>query len=116
VEVELDVFSGRPNPRWSLDPVVAERLAAVLHALSTEGGRPSRGGWGLPGLGYRGFVVHTDGVVWRAWRGLLIGDSELVDDPPRSVERLLVANLPEEHRGLAPRLEAEIDRSPTDRG
>ncbi len=52
VIVELDVFSGRPNPTWS---VSAERSMELLHALQDlpPADQPSR----KNGLGYRGFVL-----------------------------------------------------------
>jgi hypothetical protein len=54
VEVELDIFSGMPNPTWVLTDAEAdsfvERLAAVPRAAATE----------LSGnLGYRGFIVQV---------------------------------------------------------
>lgn len=114
VHVELDVFSGRPNPRWTVDPAVGERLVLLLHSLTSGVERPTRGDVDLPGLGYRGFVFQADGRVWRAWRGLLLSDSGFVADPARSVEGTLVADLPGEYGNLAERVRAEIDRSPTD--
>jgi len=54
VAVELDIFSGRPNPRWTLSPKEAQQLAERVRAdpsqllpLDSEAG----------GLGYRGFVI-----------------------------------------------------------
>ncbi|MFB9908347.1 hypothetical protein [Allokutzneria oryzae] len=52
MEIELDVFSGIPNPRWPLSPEEAERLVALL---PTPLPSPPRSG----ALGYRGFVLHT---------------------------------------------------------
>jgi hypothetical protein len=55
VAVELDIFSGMPNPRWSLVPADAdhlwEQLAALPPALPVE----------LSGhLGYRGFILQVE--------------------------------------------------------
>lgn len=54
MEVELDLFSGRPNPRWELNAEEAATLADRLRDLprGLRGGEP-------PSLGYRGFVVHN---------------------------------------------------------
>ncbi len=52
LEVELDVFSGRPNPGWRLSAAESAELMALLDALP---GGPERM---PPALGYRGFVVH----------------------------------------------------------
>jgi hypothetical protein len=52
VEVELDIFSGMPNPAWVLDDDQAARFQTLLSAAS----KASRGE--LAGnLGYRGFIV-----------------------------------------------------------
>jgi hypothetical protein len=50
IEVELDVFSGRPNPRWTLDPLSSVELSRLLSGRSGDAA-PER-------LGYRGFLVH----------------------------------------------------------
>ena len=53
--VELDVFSGRPNPRWPLTPEEAEDLSARISRLA-----PVSGTRDVPtGLGYRGFNVYS---------------------------------------------------------
>jgi hypothetical protein len=52
--VELDVFSGRPNPQWPLSSEEAEDLLARIGRLAPDGGRRE-----LPAaLGYRGFNVY----------------------------------------------------------
>ncbi|SDY14405.1 hypothetical protein SAMN05421736_101487 [Evansella caseinilytica] len=60
IEIELDIFSGRPNPRWTLSPAEQrEFLERVINGgvpmapVSVSDGK----------LGYRGFVVHTTGTV-----------------------------------------------------
>lgn len=51
--VELDVFSGRPNPTWTLSEADRDDLCARLAAL------PAAAPTGLESnLGYRGFVVR----------------------------------------------------------
>ncbi len=57
VRVELDIFSGRPNPRWTLTSVQRGELIDQLRAgtiplLTVEAGE-SR-------LGYRGFILRFD--------------------------------------------------------
>lgn len=69
MEVELDAFSGRPNPVWT---VTADEAAALRALLATSGApvpAPAEG------LGYRGFVLR-DGVgaaaaTWRVHAGTL---------------------------------------------
>jgi hypothetical protein len=52
IEVELDVFSGRPNPRWT---VAGPRAAEVSRRLpdAPVDAKPIE----PPGLGYRGFLL-----------------------------------------------------------
>jgi hypothetical protein len=54
VDIELDVFSGRPNPHWKPTDEEATALASRLHELpeAADSAEPTR-------LGYRGFVVHN---------------------------------------------------------
>ncbi len=56
VQVEADVYSGRPNPRWTLAAEPGETLVRRLLALPAE----SAPGVQPNGLGYRGMIVHLD--------------------------------------------------------
>lgn len=53
VEVELDIFSGMPNPTWALTEVAADQFVEKLDALPRGEARDYQGN-----LGYRGFVVQ----------------------------------------------------------
>jgi len=65
VEVQLDVFSGRQNPRWTLSADRARELQALLQGLEpTERREP-------PGLGYRGFVLTARDGTLRAFESVL---------------------------------------------
>jgi hypothetical protein len=66
--VELDVFSGRPNPRWPLTSEEAEELSARVSRLAPDGGagKPSTA------LGYRAFIVYRT-VGERPQRWLRVG-------------------------------------------
>ena len=68
-EVELDIFSGRPNPRWTLDAAEESELITRLLDRSVPIG-PVAITDGK--LGYRGFVVRANGAtaVALAARGL----------------------------------------------
>src|SRR5438874_9009950 len=55
IEVELDIFSGRPNPRWML----SREQAGRLHDQFSE--RIPAEPQEAPGLGYRGFVLTNLG-------------------------------------------------------
>jgi hypothetical protein len=52
-EVELDIFSGMPNPAWTLTNAEAESFVKQLAALSATPARELSGN-----LGYRGFIVQ----------------------------------------------------------
>ncbi len=54
--VELDVFSGRPNPTWTLSPEETAALAALLKDLPRSDTPAGEGG-----LGYRGFIISNPG-------------------------------------------------------
>lgn len=96
MDVEVDLYSGRPNPRFRLEPAAAAELMRRLATL-----RP------LPGyatprdtLGYRGLrieagaaespvteIVVSNGVVFVRDRG---GAERLLEDLHRGLERWLI--------------------------
>lgn len=57
MRVEVDVYSGRPNPVWELTQAQAAEFMARLARLPEA---QESGGSG--GLGYRGLIVGADGV------------------------------------------------------
>ncbi len=66
-QVELDVFSGLPNPVWTLSDAEAQTFRQMVAALSTTAAQayPAR-------LGYRALIVilpEASGgeVIWRVW-------------------------------------------------
>jgi hypothetical protein len=90
VIVELDIFSGMPNPTWALSPSAGSAFLARLAAL------PPAAEYSFPGnLGYRGFVVEiAPGSTARLQNGVVrrsVGDSvNYLADPGRSLERFLL--------------------------
>lgn len=64
--VELDVFSGRPNPQWVLTDDERQRVEELLRGLP-EGTDPGPGA--TTGLGYRGFVLVEGPRQTRAGAG-----------------------------------------------
>jgi hypothetical protein len=102
--VELDIFSGRPNPRWRLDEAGAAELGELHHRLEVAAARPTE----PPGLGYRGFLYSLDGVPWRAWHGFVTSSDRTLADRSGTIERLLLAGLPEEHAYLRAPIAEEI--------
>jgi len=67
MEIELDVFSGRPNPRWLASPEHAASVSAALSSLPAAPDQPEPGH-----LGYRGFVVRQQGLSARVYGGRVI--------------------------------------------
>ena len=98
--VELDIFSGRPNPRWELDERTARRLKEVHRSL-----RPAATSAAAKlDLGYRGFAYEVDEKPWRALDGRVFGGDATLEDPDRMVERLLIESLPAELADLRERV------------
>lgn len=56
ITVELDIFSGNPNPRWTLTPKEENELIARVMAEPSLTSPPKSAG----GLGYRGFTISAD--------------------------------------------------------
>jgi len=75
--VELDVYSGRPNPAWKLTPAESAALAEILKDLPASQTAGAEGG-----LGYRGFVLSNPEreaglpVRIRVCNGLVVFDEE----------------------------------------
>ncbi len=67
VEVMLDVYSGRPNPTWTLTPQQIEELRELLAAALRQ--QPRERAAEPPYLGYAGFVItnrsHEAGLPFR---------------------------------------------------
>src|SRR5687768_17397410 len=64
MEIELDVFSGRPNPTWTASP---ERAASMSRGLSSLPDAPAQS---EPGnLGYRGFLIRQGALRARVYDG-----------------------------------------------
>ncbi|WP_157043166.1 hypothetical protein [Rhodopseudomonas palustris] len=96
-QVEIDVFSGRPNPRFELDDGKAARLKSLLERPR----RPFSGDPPDPGLGFRGFVVELDAAEsYRVVGGIVIHGTMAFVDPQRDVHDYIVANLPPEMKAL----------------
>ena len=95
MRVEADLFSGRPNPSFTLDGEQAATLATLLRSLPPHGERREP-----PGLGYRGFVIRDTGdalpgcTALRAFHGTVAAEcgpeTRLLADPAHTVERWLL--------------------------
>ena len=87
VEVELDVFSGRPNPKWTLGPKLEEELFKRINSLAPA---PGTSAIEPPGLGYRGFLLNTGNRRIRVYGGVVELGDEARKDPSRGLENWLL--------------------------
>ena len=96
MDVEVDLYSGRPNPHFRLEPAAAGELMRRLAALPPSPGHAAP----REGLGYRGLrieagateasvaeIVVSDGVVLVRDRS---GAEHVLGDPSRGLERWLI--------------------------
>lgn len=68
--VEIDVFSGRPNPRWTLTQQQTTHVEQLLRDL------PSTSGPAASGLGFRGFILSEGDRRIRVGSGLVHFENE----------------------------------------
>jgi hypothetical protein len=90
VEIELDAFSGKPNPKWELSLFEASDLMSRVASLSEIQERVPQ-----PGLGYRGFVLSSSGRSLRVYKGYVIveqGGSTHVYRDTAGIEAQLAAD------------------------
>lgn len=85
-DVELDVFSGVPNPGWTLTDAQTAHLLAMVAALSSTETAPRSGNQ----LGYRGMVVRAAATELRLHDGIVDVGGTLYSDPERRVARWLL--------------------------
>ena len=89
VQVVLGLYSGVPDPAWTLTTEQANELAAALAGLPRVDGLAPSGG-----LGYHGFTIATADGSLVAYAGKVLSvDSDppyVLDDPGRTIERLLL--------------------------
>jgi hypothetical protein len=101
--VELDIFSGQPNPRFELDEQSTETLRQLLTRLALVAESPPE----PPGLGYRGFLLTDGAGQSRAYRGHVTRPDGVYADPGSSVERFLRDRIPPEYQELRRRITIE---------
>jgi hypothetical protein len=108
VMIELDIFSGRPNPAWELRGEKARALLQMLAGNQRSGLR--RRPCVAPDLGYRGVVLKIQSQSdWRVFGGCAQWDDKTFDDPARQTETYLLKSMPEQMRrelsDLLPRID-----------
>lgn len=89
VTVMLGLYSGRPDPEWTLTVEEVATLDRLLAALPQSTGTPATGG-----LGYHGFTIVLPGRALIAYGGAVAapgqGARSFLGDPTRSVEHYLL--------------------------
>ena len=104
MRIELDVFSGRPNPRWELDESQSRELLQIQERLElsrSESAQP-------PALGYRGFLYSDASGPVRAYRGHVKTRDALYADPSLRTEHYLLERLPAQYATLRARIASEL--------
>jgi hypothetical protein len=95
--VELDLFSGRPNPTWELDDRSAQQLEPLIEGLPPTHVPASE----PPGLGYRGFRVSAGDRSYRVLgTHVAVAPGDHRADRHRAVETFLLDHVPAEHGDL----------------
>lgn len=87
-DVEIDIFSGRPNPTWTLSDTQTASLLEMVGGLpqSEAGAAPDH-------LGYRGMIVRLHNAAARevaVHNGVVVVNGTSHTDPERRVERWLL--------------------------
>lgn len=79
MHIELDIFSGRPNPSWELTPAESASFLQQLRALPRAGaGQPEEG------LGYRGLIVTgTAGALIDSFTTVVVSGGLVVGQHPQ---------------------------------
>lgn len=114
VEAQLDIYSGRRNPRWSLsDSQIQELSQRIANQPDAQPIEP-------PGLGYRGFIVRNNArdprlpSELRVYNGVIsaaVGGARQITRDGAGVEDWLIAQAREQGQGEA--LDALRGRSPS---
>jgi hypothetical protein len=96
VTVELDIFSGRPNPTWVLSRPDKDRLSGLLAARDAPAVAPKV----VDGLGYRGLVLKVlsgsrEKVIHVGHGRIQVGQYDYLDRN-RGLEKFLMNAMPNE--------------------
>ena len=86
------MFSGRPDPIWTISQEIAGKLLRVWDRLT-----PHRGAIPTPpGLGYRGCFLQERQLDrrWETYQGVVSLGAETRSDPHRSFESALLNTAP----------------------
>lgn len=92
-EIEIDVFSGRPNPRVPLDDAAAAQLRTALAGLVPAEPAPAADGLGYRGVRVTGALPGGDEILAHAGTLTVTGPDgrrTCFGDPGRGTERRLL--------------------------
>lgn len=83
MQVEVDVYSGRPNPHWELTSQEAEELISRFRGLPRyQGARRVN-----EGLGYRGLIVTKPGNLIEGYHEILISNGLVITRQDRQSQQ-----------------------------
>ena len=85
ISIVLDVFSGRPNPSWELNPSESGELLKELSPLPEADKNKA---YFFDGLGYRGFIISvpdelkptSQPVIYRVYKGFILSNEKVFSD------------------------------------
>jgi len=97
VSIEVDLFSGRPNPVAKLR---GEHAATLIDLIRRRRVRLSNHRTKASDLGFRGFVVLIDHTAYRINGSVLSVAGRDYYDPGRPTEEFIISVLPSELRAL----------------
>ena len=96
MQVEVDMFSGRPNPHWELTVTESQEFARRFQSLWAQKGE----GFVNAALGYRGLILRESGEEVGGERDIVIcygfvvakrqGKSQQFTDQNRALEKWLI--------------------------
>jgi hypothetical protein len=94
VTIELDIFSGRPNPSWTVRPEDQAKLVTLLRDdLVAKPGSDA-----AAPLGYRGFMVRIASArgesLIHVFDGSIEFDGKFYRDTERAIEKFIVSTMP----------------------
>lgn len=106
-EVVLGIYSGVPDPAWTLTAEESNELAAALATLPEVSGTAAPGG-----LGYHGFTIESPDGTLVAFDGKVaevgLDPPSYLNDPDRTIERLLLDTA---RPHVTPEVLTEVERS-----
>lgn len=94
ISVQMDVFSGRPNPSWEPSPSESRELLKQLSLLSEMDKNTAVFN---DNLGYRGFIIsiqkeattNAASEVYRVYKGFVLKNGQVYSDSS-SIEKILI--------------------------